>query len=134
MFLFFLLHHCGLGLFSIDIMTYRSRSTNHHFWPDFIMCIVSDLNDLTFIYTNIELFNYTVTINAYLGNIYNEIFKYDNTEHFSIIVFLFVMCTILLLYTPLLLLLVLLALFLLVLLLSMINTCKSQFTKSEMLV
>ena len=39
--------------------------------------IVSDLNDVTFMYTKMFLlYNYTVTVNAYLGNTYNEIFKY----------------------------------------------------------
>ena len=74
-------------------MTYMmSRSANQHFWPDFTVFIVSDLNDLTFMYTKIFLcYSYTVTVNPYLGNTYNEIFKYYYTEHYYSIVFLFVM-------------------------------------------
>ena len=38
-------------------------------FSDFTVFIVSDLNDVTFMYTKIFLFfNYTVTVNAYLGN------------------------------------------------------------------
>ena len=51
-------------------------------FSDFTVFIVSDMNDVTFMYTKIFLFyNYTVTVNAYLGNTYNEIFKYYYTEH-----------------------------------------------------
>ena len=68
------------------------------------MFIVSDLNDLIYMYTKIfVLFSYDVNINAYIGNTCNEIFKYYYTENYYIIMFLFVMRTVLLLYTPLLL-------------------------------
>ena len=79
------------------VYTYRSRSTNQHFWPDFTVFIVSDLNDLTFIYTNIFYF---VTVNAYLGNTYNEILKYYYSEHYYIIMFLFGTRTVLLFSKP----------------------------------
>ena len=74
------------------------------------------------------LFSYNVTINAYIGNTYNEIFKYYYTENYYIIMFLFVMRTFLLFYTPLSLLSLLL---LLLLLLSMIYTCRSQFANQK---
>ena len=54
---------------------------------------------------------------------FNEIFKYYYTEHYSIIMFLFVMRTILQFYTPLLL--------FLLLLLSMIYTCRSQVANQK---
>ena len=74
------------------------------------------------------LFSYNVTIYAYIGNTYNEIFKYYYPENYSIIMFLFVMRTFLLFYTPLSLLSLLL---LLLLLLSMIYTCRSQFANQK---
>ena len=82
-------------------------------------------------YTKIfVLFSYNVTINAYIGNTYNEIFKYYYTENYSIIMFLFVMRTFLLFYTPLSL-LSLLLLQVVLLLLSMIYTCRSQFANQK---
>ena len=82
-------------------------------------------------YTNIfVLFSYNVTINAYIGNTYNEIFKYYYTDNYYIIMFLFVMRTFLLFYTSLSL-FSLLLLLLLLLLLSMIYTCRSQFANDK---
>ena len=53
----------------------------HVFLFFFAVFIVSDLNDLIHMYTKIfVLFSYNVTINAYIGNTYNEIFKYYYTE------------------------------------------------------
>ena len=95
----------------------------------FAVFIVSYLNDLIHMHTNIfVLFSYNVTINAYIGTTYNEIFKYYYTENYSIIMFLFVMRTFLLFYTQLSLLSLLL---LLLLLLSMIYTCRSQFANQK---
>ena len=67
-------------------------------------------------------------INAYIGNTYNEIFKYYYTENYYIIMFLFVMRIFLRFYTPLSLLSLVL---LLLLLLSMIYTCSSQFANQK---
>ena len=81
-------------------------------------------------YTNMfSFYSYTVTVNAYLGNTYNEIFKYCYTKHYYIVMFLFVMRTVLLFYKPLLLFLILL-----LFLVSMVYTCRSLICKSEMFV
>ena len=87
------------------------------------MFIVSDLNDVTFMYTKMFLFyNYTVTVNVYLGNTYNEIFKYYYTEHYSIIIFLFVMRTIYCFIKH---------HYFIFILLSMIYTCRSQIANQK---
>ena len=86
--------------FSYAALTYEQHVSIFLFF--FAVFIVSDLNDLIHMYTKIfVLFSYNVTINAYIGNTYNEIFKYYYTKNYSIIMFLFVMCTFLLFYTPL---------------------------------
>ena len=119
-----LLEQC---FFSYAALTYEQHVSIFFFF--FAVFIVSDLNDLIHMYTKIfVLFSYNVTINAYIGNTYNEIFKYYYTENYSIIMFLFVMRTFLLFYTPLSLLSLLL---LLLLLLSMIYTCRSQFANQK---
>ena len=94
------------------------------FWPDFTVFIVSDLNDLTFMYTNTFLFySYTVTISAHLVNTYNEIFKYCYTEHYHIIMFIFAMRTVLPFYKTLLL--------FNIFFLSMVYACGSQFANQK---
>ena len=99
-----------------------SRSANQHFWPDPTVFIVSDLNDLTFMYTNtFLLYSYTVTSNAYIGNTYNEIFKYCYTEHYTISMFIFAMHTVLLFYKTLLLFNIII-----IICVSMVYACKSQ--------
>ena len=119
-----LLEQC---FFSYAALTYEQHVSIFFFFAVFI---VSDVNDLIHMYTKIfVLFSYNVTINAYIGNTYNEIFKYYYTENYSIIMFLFVMRTFLLFYTPLSLLSLLLLL--LLLLLSMIYTCRSQFANQK---
>ena len=61
--------------FSPTTLTYEQHVSVFLFF--FVVFIVSDLNDLIYMYTKIfVLFSYDVTINAYIGNTCNEIFKY----------------------------------------------------------
>ena len=89
--------------FSYAALTYEQHVSVFFFF--FVVFIVSDLIDLIYMYTKIfVLFSYDVTSNAYIGNTCKEIFRYYYTENYYIIMFLFVMHTFLLFYTPLLLL------------------------------
>ena len=89
--------------FSYAALTYEQHVSVFFFF--FVVFIVSDLIDLIYMYTKIfVLFSYDVTSNAYIGNTCKEIFRYYYTENYSIIMFLFIMHTFLLFYTPLLLL------------------------------